>query len=82
MGVDFFAPDWCYIPYIPIYLRHSLDSSIVINVSVLYDAAGKLTPVAGRRRTQLERAARAYIAKVTGVELVRVNRLKVSLSSN
>ncbi|KAI0217985.1 hypothetical protein LSAT2_030267 [Lamellibrachia satsuma] len=44
--------------------------------------AGKLTPVAGRRRTQLERAARAYIAKVTGVELVRVNRLKIVASTD
>ena len=38
----------------------------------------KLTSVAGRRRTRLERAARGYVANVTGVELLRVNRLKVS----
>ena len=40
--------------------------------------ADKLTSVAGRRRTRLERAARSYVANVTGVELLRVNRLKVS----
>ena len=42
-------------------------------------AAGKLTLVAGRRRIQLERAAREFIANITGVELLRVNRLKVSI---
>ncbi|KAK2188020.1 hypothetical protein NP493_147g04039 [Ridgeia piscesae] len=47
-----------------------------------YISVDKLTSVAGRRRTRLERAARGYVANVTGVELLRVNRLKIGKSTD